>query len=94
MNSYRLQRTLGGHSTRITSLAFSSVTDLLASASEDGVVRVRSLKRPRNYLSLAGIGSGAKSVAFSNDGRALLTGGQDGVIRVWSLPGAQLAQRN
>ncbi|HML27914.1 MAG TPA: hypothetical protein PKE16_03575 [Hyphomicrobium sp.] len=89
-----MQRTFGGHNARITSLAFSGVGDFLASASEDGVVRIRSLKRPRNYLPLPGIGSGAKSVVFSNDGRTLLTGGQDGVIRLWALPGAQLAQRN
>ncbi len=86
MNSYRMQRTLGGHNARITSLAFSGNSDLIASASEDGVVRVRSLKRPRSYLPLTGLGSGPKSVVFSNDGRTLLTGGQDGVIRLWSCP--------
>ena len=88
-----MQRTLSGHSARITSLAFSSSNDLVASASEDGVVRIRSLKRPRSFLPLTGLGSGAKTVAFGNDGRTLLTGGQDGVIRLWSLPDAQIAQR-
>jgi len=66
---------------------------LMASASEDGVVRIRSLKRLRTYIPLTGAGSGAKAVAFSNDGHTLLTGGQDGVIRLWSLPEAQIAQR-
>jgi WD40 repeat protein len=67
---------------------------LLASASEDGVVRLRSLKRSRQLLALPGIGSGAKTVAFTNDGRTLLTGGQDGVVRLWTLPEPQLAQGN
>jgi WD40 repeat protein len=94
MNSYRMQRMLSGHNSRITSLAFAATGDLFASASEDGVVRVRNLKRPRTYLPLNGLATGATSVAFSNDGRTLLTGGQDGVIRLWSLPEAQVAQRN
>ena len=89
-----MQRTLSGHNTRITSLAFSETGDLFASASEDGVVRVRNLKRPRTYLPLSGLGTGATTVAFSSDGRTLLTGGQDGMIRLWSLPEAQVAQRN
>ena len=89
-----MQRTLGGHDTRITALAFSSYDDLLASASEDGVVRLRSLKRPHSFWSLNGIGSGAKVLAFTNDGRTLVTGGQDGVIRLWSLPDPQIAQGN
>ena len=77
---------------RVTSIAFSADGDVIASAADDGSVRLRGLKRSRIYGTLKGLGPGAKSVTFSNDGRTLLTGGIDGIVRLWPVPEAQLAR--
>lgn len=66
----------------------------MASAAEDGTVRLRGLKHARLYGALKDLGPGAKTLAFSNDGRTLLTGGLDGIVRAWTLPEPLLARRD
>jgi WD40 repeat protein len=65
----------------------------MASAAEDGSVRVRGVKSARPYWTLNALQSGARTLAFDTDSRQLITGGQDGVVTIWSLPQPALAQR-
>jgi WD40 repeat protein len=58
----------------------------MATAADDGSVRLRGVKRARIYGALKDLGPGAKLVTFTNDGHTLLTGGIDGVVRIWPLP--------
>ncbi len=83
----------GAPSTRrdkITSLAISSGSDLLAAGGESGRVRLLDIKdgRPTTGFRTASVdgGSAVISLAFMPDGSALLSGGRDGVISEWSLP--------
>ena len=78
----------------MTSIAFTPSGDAIATAAEDGCVRLRGLKRSRIYGALKDIGPGAKTLAFSSDGRTLLTGGLDGIVRLWPLPEPLLARRD
>jgi WD40 repeat protein len=75
---------------RITSLAMSSASDVLAAGGDSGRVRLLDIKdgRPATGFRTASVdgGSAVVSLAFLPDGSALLSGGKDGVISEWSLP--------
>ena len=83
--SSRLQRSFPrAHQGRVNSLAFAPNDRLLASAGEDGQVKLWDLHSRRGPRVLGGHAGPVHSVAFSPDGRRVLSAGADGVIRVWS----------
>lgn len=75
---------------RITSMTFSTASDLLAAGGESGRIRLLDIKdgRPATGFRTAPADGGSTivSLAFLADGSALLSGGKDGVISQWSLP--------
>jgi hypothetical protein len=75
-------QTLKAHAGRITAIALGP-SGLLASAGEDGSLKLWTLHPQRTMRSLDG--GQVQSLSFSRDGRRLLAGGRDGVIRVWSV---------
>ena len=83
-NSSRLQRAFKAHQGRVTSLAFAPNDRLLASAGEDGQVKVWDLRSRRAPRVLRGHAGPVNAVAFFPDGRRVLSAGADGAIRIWS----------
>jgi WD40 repeat protein len=77
-------RTLEGHSKPIHAVAYSPNGKQMASASEDGTVR---LWQTNGGLLQRTLESGATgsfdAVAFSADGEAIAAAGYDGIIRLW-----------
>ena len=55
----------------------------LASASEDGTVKVFSTVSGEVLLELPGHEGGATCVTVSPDGKTLASGGKDGAVKVW-----------
>jgi WD40 repeat protein len=76
------QRTLRGHTDIVSSVAFSRDGKRLASASQDGTVKVWKVGTGQELLSLKG---GGISVAFSPDGQRLASANHDGTVKVWKV---------
>jgi len=80
----RVMRALRGPKGAVTALAYSPAGDLLATAWDDGTIRLSSTQRWRTLESLSVPGSVPRSVVFSPDGRVVATAGSDGSVNAWS----------
>ena len=73
-----------GHQDRVETVAFSPNGQTLASASDDGAVRLWDVRGHRALgAPLRGRKGAVLGVAFSPDGRTLASGGDDGTVRLW-----------
>ena len=75
-----------GSDYQVDGIAFNPDGSLIASASNDGVLRLWTVGSDAPLASLIGHLGEVKSVAFSPDGLRLASGGADGVIRLWGVP--------
>lgn len=74
------------HTSFIRDIAYSSANDLLATASNDGTIKIRNLSTDQivSTISVPTISS-MYSVSFSNDGQKIVFAGNDGAIYVSNL---------
>ncbi|WP_370088543.1 NB-ARC domain-containing protein, partial [Streptacidiphilus sp. MAP12-16] len=78
-----LQRTITGHTDRVTGVAISPDGTWLATTSNDSTVRVWDRATGRQTATLTGHTSWVKRVAISPDGTWLATTSNDSTVRVW-----------
>ncbi len=78
---------LRGHEAEVLALAFAPESQLLASASADGTVRLWNISgfAPPEIAVLSGHTDSVRSIVFSPDGGTLASGGEDGTIRLWDM---------
>src|SRR5262249_20756575 len=77
---------LRGHATFITDVSWRLDSNVLASSSEDGTVRLWEMENGGNIKTINAHGGGVASVRFAKDGR-LVTTGRDRVVRLWDPSG-------
>ncbi len=83
-------RTLHGHQSLIAGLAFAPGGETLASASDDGTVRLWNVS-DGTWQSLSGHAGGVNGVAFHPAGEFLVSGGNDRSIKVWDRATGKLS---
>ncbi len=77
--------TFNGHTEWITSVAFSTDGQTLASGSWDNTVRLWSIVEKKPLHTFEGHTSDVTSVAFSSDGQTLASGSDDNTVWLWSV---------
>jgi WD40 repeat protein/serine/threonine protein kinase len=75
--------TLRGHTSNVTSVAFSPDGRRIATSSFDRTVKLWETQTGQEVFTLRGHTSGVLSVAFSPDGRRLASGSIDSTAKVW-----------
>lgn len=80
----KLTAVFGGHTDDVEMVRFSPCGQMVATVSQDGIVRIFSLDGGL-LRSMAGHQGQTSACAWSNDGRTLVSSGDDGTIRTWDV---------
>jgi len=67
----------------VNAIAFSSYGQTLASASDDGTIKLWDAKTSQERATLTGHKGPVKAIAFSADGKVLASASFDGTIKLW-----------
>jgi WD40 repeat protein len=86
-----LYRTLRGHKSVISQIAWSVNGQWIASSSFDSTVQLWDMHKGQSFHTLRGHSSSVNCAAWSHDGRILASGSRDNTIHIWdSLTGRSL----
>jgi len=86
-------QTLKSHSSWVNSVAFSQDSTRLASASDDGTVRIWDAHGGECLHTLEGHSSWVRSVVFSHDSGRLASASHDRTVRIWDANSGECLQR-
>jgi WD40 repeat protein len=78
--------TLKGHTSDVTSVAYSPNGKLIVSGSFDKTLKVWDAATGNEILFFSGHAGEVTSVAFSPDSKRIISGGRDATVKVWEMP--------
>jgi WD40 repeat protein len=78
-----LVRTLDGHATDVTAVAFNREGTRMASGASDGTVSIWDVNDGHRLAEMAAHADAIEGLTFTPDGLRLITGGSDGSLRFW-----------
>jgi WD40 repeat protein/serine/threonine protein kinase len=81
----RERAVLAGHTDSVRCLAFSPDGKTLATAGEDGTIKIWNVDSHKTSTTLRGHRGAVRSLAFSLDGQTLASGGGDTTIKLWNV---------
>jgi WD40 repeat protein/nucleoside phosphorylase len=84
-----LARQSVGHANQVTAIAPSPLGKLVASASNDGMIRISNLISGKISHTLEGHTGTVWGIAYRSDGRMLASGSADKTIRLWDMASGQ-----
>jgi WD40 repeat protein len=84
----RVERVIQGDTVQVRALSYSADATRLATAGDDGTVRIWPVRGGRPLL-LAGHAGAVESVRFDHGGHRILSAGRDGTVRVWDAAAGQ-----
>jgi WD40 repeat protein len=85
-------QTLEGHSSLVSSVAFSHDSTRLASASDDSTIKIWDASSAACLQTLEGHSNSVRSVAFSHDSTRLASASHDMTIKIWDASSAACLQ--
>jgi WD40 repeat protein len=85
-------QTLEGHSSIVSSVAFSHDSTQLASASYDNTVKIWDASSGACLQTLEGHSSSVRSVAFSHDSKRLASASNDNTVKIWDASSGAFLQ--
>jgi WD40 repeat protein/serine/threonine protein kinase len=85
----RVEYVWEGHEHTVSQVCFNATGTLLATAADDGPIKIWNWPDGRAMHPLHGHSDAVHALAFSDDSRTLASGGDDGVARLWSVSTGQ-----
>ncbi|MFN5949922.1 MAG: WD40 repeat domain-containing protein, partial [Pirellulaceae bacterium] len=79
---------LNGHTAAVTSLSWRGDSNILASGSDDGTIKLWEMENGGQVKSWGAHGGGVSAIEFTRDGR-IVSNGRDRVVKSWDQNGAQ-----
>jgi WD40 repeat protein/uncharacterized caspase-like protein len=84
------QNRMEEHSDKVNSVSFSPDGQTIASASDDGTIKVWSFNTNRRLIAFSGGGGRITSISFSPDGQAIASAHEQNIVKLWRLDGTLL----
>lgn len=85
LRAARLRMTLSGHYNSIRHVTFNVSGDKLASAEENGKIKIWDSKSGDKLVDINGHAGNVHSVSFNDDGSLLASGGADRTVKLWDV---------